>query len=57
MPSFPAWHSSTTKGQCEASAVCGSLTRRPKVLFAVSWPRQLGEQMELQLCILKVSRA
>ena len=41
-----------SKGLCEASAVCGrqvgrwaggSLTRRPKGPFAVSWPRQLGE--------------
>ena len=36
-----------TNGQCEASAVCslrrGSLTRRLKGAFTVSWPRKLGE--------------
>ena len=45
----PDLKSEQLKGQCEASTVCarhvagGSLTGKPKGLFAVSWPRQLDE--------------
>ena len=45
---LPCLTFSIKNGQCEASTVCGiqvagSLNRRPKGPFAVSWQRKLGE--------------
>ena len=42
-------HVQQLKGQCEASTVCGRrVAAWLKSPFAVTWPRQLGEKMQLQ---------
>ena len=41
LDSFPAWSSATNGMELLSWVISGSLTWRPRVLSAVSWPRQL----------------